>query len=142
MSEQVSFVTSSIKTGLHVLVSLVLAMAAGAMAFLMAPSQAPWETLLAVILAGAAACLWSHFGGLWASLAGYPLLLWPLAWRYLWRFVLSYVPNFLLQNFFVLLIYNILAQPKLLAYSAAACFSVPITFLALKLFAFRRSNTP
>lgn len=66
----------------------------------------------------------------------------PLAWRYLWRFVLSYVPNFLLQNLFVLLIYNILAQPKLLAYSAAACFSVPITFLALKLFAFRRSNTP
>ena len=85
MSEQVSFVTSSIKTGLHVLVSLVLAMAAGAMAFLMAPSQAPWETLLAVILAGAAACLWSHFGRLWASLAGCPLLLWPLAALLIWR---------------------------------------------------------
>ena len=66
----------------------------------------------------------------------------PLAWRYLWRFVLSYVPNFLLQNLFVLLIYNLLAQPKVLAYCAAACFSVPVTFLALKLFAFRRSNTP
>lgn len=56
--------------------------------------------------------------------------------------MLSYVPNFLLQNLFVLLIYNLLAQPKILAYCAAACFSVPVTFLALKLFAFRRSNTP
>lgn len=64
----------------------------------------------------------------------------PLRWQTLWRFVLSYVPNFLLQNFFVLLLYNILHQPKLLAYSVAAVFSVPITFLALKLFAFRKSR--
>lgn len=64
----------------------------------------------------------------------------PLSWSYLWRFVLSYVPNFLLQNLFVLLIYNLLNQSKILAYSAAALFSVPITFLALKFFAFRQGK--
>lgn len=64
MSEHVPFETSSIRTSLRVLASLIWAMAAAAMAFVMAPSQAPWETLLAVVLAGVAAYLWSHCGGL------------------------------------------------------------------------------
>ncbi|MDU2293276.1 MAG: GtrA family protein [Clostridia bacterium] len=64
----------------------------------------------------------------------------PLHWCYLWRFTFSYMPNFILQNLFVLLIYNLLNQPKILAYSVAAILSVPITFLALKFFAFRQGE--
>lgn len=64
----------------------------------------------------------------------------PLHLRYFYRFALSYLPNFLLQNIFVLLIYNLAGQPKVLAYLIAAIFSVPITFLALKLYAFRQSK--
>ena len=89
MSEHVPFETSSIRTGLRVLASLIWAMAAAAMAFVMAPSQAPWETLLAVVLAGVAAYLWSHCGGLWPSLADCPLLLWPLAAFLVWRLLVA-----------------------------------------------------
>ena len=89
MSEHVPFETSSIRAGLRVLASLIWAMAAAAMAFVMAPSQAPWETLLAVVLAGVAAYLWSHCGGLWPPVADCPLLLWPLAAFLVWRLLVA-----------------------------------------------------
>lgn len=53
------------------------------------------------------------------------------------RFVVSYVPNFLIQNACVVVIYNALGFDKLVAYVAAAIIGVPVTFLFLKFFAFR-----
>lgn len=58
------------------------------------------------------------------------------------RFVLSYVPNFLIQNLCVLIVYNLLGYDKLLAYVLAAVVGVPVTFLLLKLFAFRGHDAP
>lgn len=52
------------------------------------------------------------------------------------RFVLSYVPNFLIQNLCVLVVYNLLGFHELIAYVLAAAVGVPVTFLLLKFFAF------
>lgn len=53
------------------------------------------------------------------------------------KFVLSYVPNFLVQNLCVIVVYNMLHLDKLIAYVVAAIVGVPVTFLLLKFFAFR-----
>ncbi len=53
------------------------------------------------------------------------------------RYAIAYLPNFLIQNLTVALIYNLLAWPKLLAYLLSALLGIPLTFLALKCFAFR-----
>ena len=53
------------------------------------------------------------------------------------RFALSYIPNFLIQNLSVLVVYNLLGYDKLVAYILAAIIGVPATFLLLKFFAFR-----
>lgn len=52
------------------------------------------------------------------------------------RFIISYLPNFIIQNAIVLLMYNLMLLPKLLSYGAAAVVGVPVTFVMLKLFAF------
>ena len=52
------------------------------------------------------------------------------------KFCISYIPNFLIQNGFVILFYNILSWEKLLVYCLAAIIGIPVTFLLLKLFAF------
>jgi len=49
------------------------------------------------------------------------------------RFCLSYVPNFLIQNFTVFVVYYLAAQSRLLAFCLAAAIGMPITFLILKL---------
>ena len=54
------------------------------------------------------------------------------------RFCLSYLPNFLVQNFIVVLFYNILAFPPIISYLFAAIIGVPVTFLLVKIFAFRQ----
>lgn len=54
------------------------------------------------------------------------------------KFCISYIPNFLIQNGFVILFYNILGWEKLLVYCLAAIFGIPVTFLLLKLFAFKK----
>jgi len=54
------------------------------------------------------------------------------------KFCISYIPNFLIQNGFVILFYNILHWEKLLVYCLAAIIGIPVTFLLLKLFAFRK----
>lgn len=59
------------------------------------------------------------------------------SWGRYARFVLSYVPNFLIQNLCVVIVYNLLGHDELLAYVAAAIVGVPVTFLLLKFFAFR-----
>lgn len=52
------------------------------------------------------------------------------------KFVLSYIPNFIIQNVVVLIVFNIMGIHKLVAYTLAAIIGVPITFIAMKFFAF------
>lgn len=54
------------------------------------------------------------------------------------KFAVSYIPNFIIQNVVVILIFNILGFHKLLAYTLAAIIGIPITFILLKFFAFNR----
>lgn len=58
------------------------------------------------------------------------------------KFCMSYIPNFIIQNIILILFYNILEWNKLIAYVLAAVIGIPITFLAVKFFAFgKMSNT-
>ena len=56
------------------------------------------------------------------------------------KFVISYVPNFIIQNIVVLLIYNILGLNEIIAYALAAIIGVPVTFILMKFFAFSDKN--
>lgn len=62
----------------------------------------------------------------------------PMALEKCVKFAISYIPNYLIQNITVLLFYNRLGFPSLAAFVIAAVLGVPITFLAVKLFAFGR----
>lgn len=57
------------------------------------------------------------------------------------KFCISYIPNFLIQNVFVILFYNILNWEKLLVYCLAAIIGIPVTFLLLKIFAFKKKKS-
>ena len=57
-----------------------------------------------------------------------------LAFKKFIKFCISYIPNFLIQNLFVILFYNILRWEKLLVYCLDAIIDIPVTFLLLKLF--------
>lgn len=52
------------------------------------------------------------------------------------KFAISYIPNFIIQNIVVILIFNILGWHILIAYGLAAAIGVPITFILMKFFAF------
>ena len=52
------------------------------------------------------------------------------------RFVISYIPNFLIQNLIVFFVYNMLHWHQLIAYLLAAAIGVPVTFILLNFFAF------
>lgn len=54
------------------------------------------------------------------------------------KFCVSYIPNFLIQNAFVLVFMNWLGFGKLITYILAAVVGIPVTFAMLKLFAFRK----
>jgi len=56
------------------------------------------------------------------------------------KYATAYIPNFLIQNFCVIIIYNILHWDKLIAYILAAIIGVPITFLLTKFFVFIRKK--
>ena len=56
------------------------------------------------------------------------------------KFAVSYIPNFIIQNVVVILIFNVLGLHKLLAYTLAAVIGIPITFILLKFFAFNRKR--
>lgn len=56
------------------------------------------------------------------------------------KFCISYVPNFLIQNVFVLILYNKLGLSKYLTFLLAAVIGVPVTFLFLKFFAFKKKS--
>lgn len=55
------------------------------------------------------------------------------------KFFLSYVPNYVIQNIIVFIVYNMLDFPSLAAYIIAAILGVPITYLFVKIFAFGRA---
>lgn len=61
----------------------------------------------------------------------------PLSGRAYLRFVISYIPNFAIQNLCVLVVYNVLQYDRLIAYIVAVVIGVPVTFILLKVFAFR-----
>ena len=56
------------------------------------------------------------------------------------KFAVSYIPNFIIQNVIVVVFYNWLNLNRLLVYAFAALIGVPVTFLILKLYAFRSSK--
>ncbi|MBP3283941.1 MAG: HAD-IB family phosphatase [Clostridia bacterium] len=56
------------------------------------------------------------------------------------KFAIAYIPNFMIQNLCVVIIYNILHWDKLIAYTLAAIIGIPITFLLTKFFVFTRKK--
>ncbi len=52
------------------------------------------------------------------------------------KFGISYIPNFIIQNIVVFIMYNILGISELITFATAAIISVPITFFFIKEFAF------
>lgn len=54
------------------------------------------------------------------------------------KFCISYIPNFIIQNIVVIVVYNILGLYELIAYALAALIGVPVTFLLMKFFAFNK----
>lgn len=54
------------------------------------------------------------------------------------KFGISYIPNFIIQNIVVIIAFNILGLHKLIAYCLAAIIGIPVTFILLKFFAFRK----
>ncbi len=62
----------------------------------------------------------------------------PINFKKYIKYCISYIPNFLIQNGFVALFYNILRLEKLLVFCMAAVIGIPVTFLLLKIFAFKK----
>ena len=56
------------------------------------------------------------------------------------KFCISYIPNFIIQNIFVLIFYNMLRWNKLIVFVLAAIVGVPVTFIIMKFFAFSKKN--
>jgi putative flippase GtrA len=54
------------------------------------------------------------------------------------RFCLSYLPNFIINNAVVIIIYNILGWHRYIAIIGAAAIGMPVTYLFIKLFAFKK----
>ena len=56
------------------------------------------------------------------------------------KFAISYIPNFIIQNIVVLVVFNIMGLNKLIAYILAAIIGVPVTFILMKFFAFKEKE--
>lgn len=54
------------------------------------------------------------------------------------KFAVSYIPNFIIQNIVVYIVFNIMGLPSLIAYALAAIIGVPVTFILMKIFAFKK----
>ena len=54
------------------------------------------------------------------------------------KFCISYIPNFVIQNIVVFIIFNLLNWNKLIAYVMAAIIGLPVTFILMKIFAFKK----
>lgn len=67
------------------------------------------------------------------------------------KFCISYIPNFIIQNVVVFIVYavlktdiiimNVIELRSFVSYALAAVIGIPITFLCVKLFAFRKKGT-
>ena len=60
-----------------------------------------------------------------------------LEFKKLIKFAISYIPNFIIQNIIVLIVFNMMGFDKLIAYALAAIIGVPVTFICMKFFAFK-----
>ena len=56
------------------------------------------------------------------------------------KFCISYIPNFIIQNIFVWIFYNMLGWNKLIVFALAAVIGVPVTFIIMKFFAFGKKK--
>ena len=56
------------------------------------------------------------------------------------KFAISYIPNFIIQNIVVFIVFNMMGLHKLIAYGLAAVIGVPITFVFMKFFAFKKNK--
>lgn len=54
------------------------------------------------------------------------------------KFAISYIPNFIIQNIVVVIVFNMMGLNKLIAYILAAIIGVPVTFILMKFFAFNK----
>ena len=52
------------------------------------------------------------------------------------KFIVSYIPNFIIQNIVTFIFFNLIDVHEVIAYIVAAVLGTPVTFLFLKLFAF------
>ncbi len=57
------------------------------------------------------------------------------------KFFISYMPNFIIQNIMVAVFHNWIGIPELPVYALAAVIGVPVTFVIMKLFAFRKKKS-
>lgn len=60
-----------------------------------------------------------------------------LSFEKLIKFTISSIPNFIIQ-YIVVIVCNLMGLNKLFAYMLAAIIGVPVTFLLMKFFAFRK----
>ncbi len=56
------------------------------------------------------------------------------------KFFISYIPNFIIQTVIVWLFDTFIHGPSVIAYAIAAVIGVPVTFILMKLFAFRKKK--
>lgn len=56
------------------------------------------------------------------------------------KFAISYIPNFIIQNIAVFIIFNVMGWPNIVAYALAAVIGVPVTFILMKFFAFSKNK--
>ena len=56
------------------------------------------------------------------------------------KFAVSYIPNFIIQHIVVFIVFNMMGLHKLIAYGLAAVIGVPITFVFMKFFAFKKNK--
>lgn len=56
------------------------------------------------------------------------------------KFAVSNIPNFIIQNIVVIIVFNIMGIHKLIAFGLAAIIGVPVTFILVKFFAFKKNK--
>lgn len=56
------------------------------------------------------------------------------------KFFISYIPNFIIQTLIVWLFDTFIHGPSIIAYAVAAVIGVPVTFVIMKIFAFRKKQ--
>lgn len=87
-----------------------------------------------------------NIGYLISNILAYLLNCWlifstrPQFGQYL-RFAISYAGNMAIENAAVLIFYNWLGFPPVISFVVAALVSVPVTFLLVKMYAFRQKQS-